>query len=115
MPIRSCALGAALLSGAACFAQSSEIVPDFDYFKNEVQPIFLAKREGNVRCVQCHYRSSNFRLQPLEERQFFWTAEQSRQNYESALGMVRPGEDPLGSRLLTHALARDAGGDPCLI
>ena len=103
---------AALVVSGSGFAQSGGVVPDFDYFMNEVQPIFLAKREGNVRCIQCHYRSSNFRLQTLEEGEFFWTEEQSRMNYESALTMVLPGEDPLNSRLLTHALARDAGGDP---
>ena len=112
MLTRVFAFGAAMLASAVGFAQSGEIVPDFDYFMNEVQPIFLAKREGNVRCIQCHYRSSNFRLQTLEEGEFFWTEEQSRMNYESALSMVRPGEDPLLSRLLTHVLARDAGGDP---
>ena len=112
MLTRVFAIGAALLAGAGCFAQSGEIVPDFNYFMNEVQPIFLAKREGNVRCTQCHNRTSNFRLQTIEEGEFFWNEEQSRMNYESAVTMVRPGEDPLLSRLLTHPLARDAGGDP---
>ena len=27
---------------------------DFEYFRTRVQPIFLAKREGNARCVSCH-------------------------------------------------------------
>ena len=40
---------------------------DFEYFKNEVQPIFLAHRNSNIRCIQCHIRSSNFRLQPLAD------------------------------------------------
>jgi YVTN family beta-propeller protein len=84
---------------------------DFDYFKNEVQPIFLAKRPGNVRCIQCHTRSSNFRLQPLEEGRLFWTDAQSRQNFESASQFVLPGEDPLQSRFLAHPLATAAGGD----
>lgn len=85
---------------------------DFDYFKNEVQPIYLAKRDGNVRCIQCHTRSSNFRIQPLAEHQLFWTEEQSRQNFESASQFVLPGQDPLRSRFLTHPLSADAGGDP---
>jgi len=97
-----------LFSGGNATAQEL----DFNYFMNEVQPIFLAKREGNVRCVQCHTRSSNLRLQPLAEGQFFWTEEQSRMNFESASQLVLPGEDPLNSRFLTHPLATNAGGDP---
>ncbi len=85
---------------------------DFDYFTNEVQPIFLAKREGNVRCIQCHTRSSNFRIQPLSDTQLFFSPQQSRLNYESAAQFVLAGEDPLQSRFLTHPLATDAGGDP---
>lgn len=91
-------------------AQSAAPVLDFEFFMNEVQPAFLAKREGNVRCVQCHTRSSNFRLQALGEHDLFWTEEQSRLNYESAVQFVVAGK-PLESRFLTHPLAVDAGGD----
>ncbi len=100
----------ASLSAGSLGAQGVQL--DFDYFKNEVQPIYLAKREGNVRCIQCHTRSSNFRIQPLPEHQLFWSEEQSRMNYESASQFVLPGEDPLRSRFLTHPLSADAGGDP---
>ncbi len=99
-----------LLSSGLLIAQDVRL--DFDYFKNEVQPIYLAKRDGNVRCIQCHTRSSNFRIQPLEEHQLFWTDEQSRMNFESASQFILPGEDPLRSRFLTHPLSADAGGDP---
>ena len=85
---------------------------DFEYFKNEVQPIFLAKRDGNVRCIQCHIRSSGFRLQPLEDDALFWSDEQSRMNYAAARAFSVPGTNPLQSRLLTHPLATSAGGDP---
>ena len=61
---------------------AQDVQLDFDYFKNEVQPIFLSKREGNVRCIQCHTRSSGFRIQPLEDHQLFWTDEQSRMNFD---------------------------------
>jgi len=40
-----------------------------------------------------------------------WTEEQSRQNFETVSQLVAPG-DPLGSRLLLHPLAQEAGGDP---
>ncbi|MFM1896270.1 MAG: hypothetical protein RLZZ385_1344 [Pseudomonadota bacterium] len=99
-----------LLLTAPLLAQES--TPDFQFFMNEVQPIFLAKRDGNVRCIQCHTRSSGFRLQELEEGALFWTEEQSRMNYESARAFTRPGQPPLLSRFLTHPLAATAGGDP---
>ncbi len=99
-----------LLFSGTLFAQDVQL--DFDYFKNEVQPIFLSKREGNVRCIQCHTRSSNFRLQPLNEHQLFWTDGQSRMNFDSASEFVLAGDDPLRSRFLAHPLAAAAGGDP---
>ncbi len=61
-------------------AQEAPVALDFAYFKNEVQPIFLAKRKNNVRCIQCHTRSSGFRLQALQEGALFWSDEQSRFN-----------------------------------
>lgn len=102
----------ALFAAPPVLAQQAPGKLDFDYFMNEVQPIFLAKREGSVRCIQCHTRSSNLRLQPLEEHQLFWTEEQSRKNFESVSQLVLPGENPMKSRFLTHPLAASAGGDP---
>ena len=98
--------------GPVEFAQAATGELDFEYFKNEVQPIFLAKRNNNVRCIQCHTRSSGFRLQPLAGGALFWTDEQSRFNYASARAFVVPGSEPLKSRLLSHPLATAAGGDP---
>lgn len=85
---------------------------DFEYFRNEVQPVFLAKRNNNIRCIQCHISSSAFRLQPLDEGALFWNDEQTRSNYASARAFVVPGAEPLKSRLLTHPLATSVGGDP---
>ena len=34
------------------FAEESAGELNFDYFKNEVQPVFLAKRNNNIRCIQ---------------------------------------------------------------
>lgn len=96
----------------SAFAQSPPVEPSFEYFMNEVQPIFLAKRGDNVRCIQCHTRSSGFRLQPLDDHAHFWTEEQSRMNYASARAFTVPGADPLKSRFLTHPLEASAGGDP---
>jgi YVTN family beta-propeller protein len=103
-------IGIALLASHVVSQESVQL--DYDYFKNEVQPVFLAKRKGRVRCIQCHTRSSNFRLQALEEHKLFFTEQQSRMNFESASQFVLPGADPLSSRFLTHPLATEAGGDP---
>jgi YVTN family beta-propeller protein len=104
-------LGIVFSIASSAFAQNATEL-NFEYFMNEVQPIFLAKRDGNVRCIQCHTRKSGFRLQPLEDGALFWTEEQSRMNYASARAFSMPGVDPLKSRLLTHPLATSAGGDP---
>lgn len=100
-------------AGTAAITASHSVTLDYDYFKTRVQPLFVAKREGLVRCVQCHTRGtgSGFTLQPLPEGATTWDDAQSRKNFESASRLVTPG-DPTASRLLMHPLARDAGGDP---
>jgi YVTN family beta-propeller protein len=86
---------------------------DFGYFQSEVQPIFLAKRPGNMRCVDCHAGKafSGFNLEPLPDGSYYWDEAASRRNFGSASAFVVPGK-PLESRLLTHPLAATAGGDP---
>jgi cytochrome c553 len=86
---------------------------DFEFFKTRIQPMFVAKRSGLVRCTQCHSRGtgSGFALVPLAEGATTWTEEQARKNFESASRLVVPGE-PTASRLLMHPLTRSAGGDP---
>ncbi|PYT47880.1 MAG: hypothetical protein DMG44_16775 [Acidobacteria bacterium] len=85
---------------------------DYEEYRTRVEPIFLKKREGRVRCYDCHSTLTTlFRLQPFLPGDSSWTEEQSRQNFEFASQLVAPG-DPLKSRLLLHALAQEAGGDP---
>ena len=98
--------------GPTTLAASASL--DFEFFKARVQPMFLAKREGLVRCVQCHGRgggAGGLRFQELKEGVATWTDEESRKNFESTAQFVAPG-DPSSSRLLMHPLARTAGGDP---
>jgi hypothetical protein len=83
---------------------------DFEYFRQRVQPIFLAKRPGHARCITCHANGQP-RLQALPEGQTAWTEEQSRQNFQAWQRVVVPG-DPDASRLLMHPLAKSQGGDP---
>jgi len=88
---------------------------DFEVFRIRVQPLFLEKREGHARCIVCHTRATTpFRLQPLSPGSTSWNDEESRLNFEavtSSKRLVVPGE-PLRSRLLTMALAEEAGGAP---
>lgn len=84
---------------------------DFETFKNDVQPIFLKERPGHARCYGCHTASNRvFRLAMLSPGLSDWTEEQSRLNFQSASQSVSPGK-PQQSRLLTHPLAPEAGGD----
>jgi len=97
----------------AAGAAATPLTLDYDFYKTRVQPMFLAKREGLVRCTQCHSRGtgSGLALSPLADGAKDWTEEQSRKNFASASALVAPG-DPTASRLLMHPLARSAGGDP---
>ena len=85
--------------------------PDYEFFKANVQPVFAKKREGQARCILCHTLGTPFRLAAMSPGATSWNEEQSRQNYQSALRLVFPG-DPDSSRLLVHTLAPEAGGDP---
>jgi hypothetical protein len=84
---------------------------DFDYYKTNVEPIFVAKKAGFTRCVVCHSDGGRVSfLQELSAGADAWSAEQSRSNFEAVSGLVAPG-DPTASRLLMHPLEPDAGGD----
>jgi len=82
---------------------------DFAFFKERVQPIFLAKRAGHARCVTCHTHGSP-PLQPLSPGATTWNEEQSRANFAMWRQFVVPG-NTLKSPLLLHPLASEAGGD----
>jgi mono/diheme cytochrome c family protein len=93
-------------------ASSSVASLDFEFFRRQVQPIFLEKRPGYTRCVVCHTGNGTgvgF-LQPLSQGATTWNDEQSRRNFEAVSKLVTPGE-PLKSRLLLHPLEPSAGGD----
>jgi hypothetical protein len=84
---------------------------DFETYRTRVEPIFLNKRPGHARCVVCHSaNSSAFHLEPLSAGATTWTEEQSRRNFENVSRLVVPG-DPAASKLLSHPLAPEAGGE----
>jgi hypothetical protein len=82
----------------------------YEFFRDKVQPIFLAKRPGHARCIECHDNQTP-RLQPLAAGATTWTEEQSRRNFDAWKNLVVPG-NPAASRMLMHPLAQAAGGDP---
>ena len=84
---------------------------DFEFYRTRVEPMFLVKRPGNVRCVDCHGRGAGLlRFQPLAEGATAWSEEDSRKNLDALSKFIVPGS-PRASRLLRHPLAREAGGD----
>ena len=97
-------------ASAAGDAASRTPTLDFNYFKQKVEPIFLAKRTGHARCITCH-KSGQPRLIELPAGQATWTDEQSRQNFQAWQRVVVAG-DPDASRLLMHPLVKSQGGDP---
>src|SRR5437016_2191705 len=85
---------------------------NYEEYRTRVEPVFLKKREGGVRCYDCHSTlTTRLRLQAFLPGDSSWTEEQSRQNFEIVSQLVAPGA-PLSSRLLLHPLAQEAGGDP---
>ena len=96
--------GASLASGAT----TSRDALDYEFFREEVEPIFVRKREGHARCVVCHATRTRFRLQAPPPEGATWNAEQSRRNFATARRMVVPG-NPLASQLLLLPLAEGVG------
>lgn len=82
---------------------------DYDVYKTQIQPIFLAKRPGHARCVTCHSSGTAFRLQPLAPGATAWTEEETRKNFDAVRRVAVRGN--LKSRILMHPLAEAAGGD----
>ena len=86
-------------------------VLDFDYYKTNVEPIFLERKAGFTRCVVCHSEGGRVGfLEELGRGAESWTEEQSRRNFDAIKRLVVPG-DPQASRLLMHPLEPEAGGD----
>jgi len=84
---------------------------DYEFFRTRVEPIFLKKRPTHARCYVCHEEANHaLKLSKLSPGNTTWTEEESRRNFDTVSQLVTPG-DPLGSMLLHHPLAPEAGGD----
>jgi hypothetical protein len=106
------AAGAALAAASGSEVASQGKPPlDFETFKSRVEPIFLERREGHVRCYVCHSEGNNaLHLEKLSPGAATWNDEQSRKNFQAASSLV-VADNPASSRLLIHPLAPEAGGD----
>ena len=60
--------------------------------------------------MSCHITGTPMRLQPLAAGNATWSDEESRKNFDTVRARVITG-NPLKSKLLTHPLAEEAGGD----
>ena len=84
---------------------------DYAFFKNRVQPVFLAKRPGRTRCYVCHSNNNvAFHLVPLSPGATMWNEEQSRRNFAMIEQVAQAGN--MDSPILKHPLDEKAGGDP---
>jgi cytochrome c553 len=105
--------------GTPATTVASALTPqlDYEYFKTQVQSVFLKKRPGLARCYSCHGQGAGegsarraMPFQPLSPGATTWNEEQSRRNFEVVSQKVVPGA-PNASRLLLHPLRFEAGGD----
>jgi hypothetical protein len=73
---------------------ASSVAPrslSYEFFKDKVEPVFLAKRAGHTRCVVCHtINNAPFHLVPLSPGAETWNDEQSRQNFELIQRVAAP-------------------------
>jgi hypothetical protein len=82
---------------------------DYEYFKKNVQPIFLRKRPGHARCVACHIGATPMNLSPMAKGSTGWSEEETKKNF-AAVQKVAVAGNPK-SMLLIHPLEEQAGGD----
>jgi hypothetical protein len=82
---------------------------DFEAFRTQIEPIFLARRGDHARCYSCHSQGTTLRLQELSPGATSWTEEQSRANFAAVERVVIAGQ-PMRSRLLLMPLSHEAGG-----
>ncbi len=96
-------------SGSSEARQQPAAALDYDYFKKNVQPVFLKKRPGHARCVACHIGATPMNLTPLATGSATWTEEETKKNFAAVQKVAFAGNAK--SMLLLHPLDEKAGGD----
>src|SRR3954453_16953723 len=89
MPVRAGLFlaGAVAIVLVAPAREASAQSLSYEFFKSNVQPIFLKHRPGHARCIVCHAGANNaMRLTPLAPGAANFTDEQSKTNSERASG-----------------------------
>ena len=85
-------------------ASSSAPSLDYEYFKTQVEPVFLNKRPGHARCVACHTsNNAPLKMVPLAPGETSWSEEESRKNFELVKRVATAGD-------LDKSLARSPAG-----
>jgi hypothetical protein len=83
----------------------AEIALDYDYFKIQVEPIFLKQRPDHGRCYVCHtVNNSAFRLEKLAPGSQAWTEEQTPQCGFCQSGMMIKATELLESTPMSDSL-----------
>src|SRR5205809_6632570 len=83
---------------------------DYGFFKANIEPIFLKKREGHTRCIVCHAGPKNAsRLRPWRRNPPTLPKDKSRPNSRTSRGTVFAGNRMEGLSLL-HRRHQDFGG-----
>ena len=109
LTVVAAALALGFASASDARAQSAPNL-DYEFFKANIQPIFLKKRPGHTRCIVCHSGANNaMRLTPLANGATNFTEEQTKTNFETLSQIVVPGK-PMESHFLLHPLDPHFGG-----
>ena len=97
---------------------------DYEFFKTRVQPIFMAKRAGNARCISCHAparrcdcsrsrreaRHGATRTRARTSRRS--AGRRARQPEEQAAASIRSRKRPAATSITTAASTGDSQNDP---
>ena len=113
MSVRIAATTAAVsVLALASFVQVSGAASlDYEYFKTNVQPIFVTKRPGHAPCVMCHAEANNMLSLQKLPLGTAWSEEATRKNFDTVSKIIEAADDPLQAKILIHPLAPEAGGD----
>lgn len=82
----------------------TQLLLDYEYFKQNVEPILTAKGADGLACVNCHANHTIFQLREPDEFGVLTHAD-SRANYKAATGVVNLA-DPENSLLLNKPTRR---------